>query len=579
MKRSITTIFALAIYAVATSQTASWSWAKQGTGPSDDYAHALATDPSGNVITTGVFSGTTMVFGTHTLSSFNVPNSHAEPNKDIFLVKYDKSGNIVWALSGGGPEMERSYAIDTDASGNIYIGGSSSSTVLTLGTVTVNKDKNEDFFVAKLDNAGNTLWIKTGVGNSQNYVQGLAADPSGNVVVTGFNIGTEFAIGTTTISNPSGAVFVAKYDTQGNVLWAKSSFQNSDSYFAYSQSVDIDSRLGDIFVGGYYANKTLAFDSHTITNNKYGIDPTEDIFIVKYNSAGNVMWAKSFGGEKNERGMAVAVATSPDPYFSSDVYLAGHFGGAVLVADSKTLTNTNPALGNQDIFVLKLEAHTGKVMWASQLGGSGRDLVNDMETIGNAGVVLLGTFASSVINSGTLTSGNTYAGGNSTDIGVAGLDMNGHAVLLKTAGGASIDEGGGIAVDKESLSVYANGFTFSEPMYFDAFEINSTGVDVFTAKLSAPEYERLVLLGVSAITASEWAVGPNPTSGELRFSADALHENVNVVVYNMFGQEVLQQQFQSSADINIDLSVLSSGVYNVSLITKDSHTIVKVIRN
>src|SRR5687768_7155203 len=105
MKRSITTIFAFAIYAVATSQSANWSWAKQGGGPSDDEAHAVATDPSGNVYSTGVFSGTTMVFGTHTLSSLNVPNSHAEPYKDIFLVKYDQSGNVIWAMSGGGPLM------------------------------------------------------------------------------------------------------------------------------------------------------------------------------------------------------------------------------------------------------------------------------------------------------------------------------------------------------------------------------------------------------------------------------------------------------------------------------------------
>ena len=580
MKRSITTIIACAFWTVLTSQTAAWSWAKQGIGQGTDEAFAVATDPSGNVFSTGVFSGTTgIVFGTHTLSSLNVPNSHAEPHKDIYLVKYDKTGNVVWAVSGGGPQMERSYAMDTDASGNVYIGGSSSSTILTMGTVTVNKSSSEEFFVAKFDNNGNVLWIRTGVGESQNFVRGLAADNSGNVVVTGFNMASTLTIGTYTFNDAHGGVFVAKYDTNGNVLWAKMSGQDHDSYFAFGQSVDIDTRLGDIFVAGYYANKFLSFDTHTITNMKHGIDPTEDIFIVKYNSAGHVMWAKSYGGEQNERGMSVAVATSADPYYSSDVYLGGHFGGSILVADSKTLTNTNPALGNQDIFVLKLEANTGKVFWANKVGGSGRDLLNEVEAIGNAGVVLLGTSASSVITSGTLTTGKTYAGGNSTDIVVAGLDMNGQAVLLKTAGGASIDEGGGLGVDKESLALYTNGQFFSTPMYFDAIELNSTGVDVFTAKLSAPEFERIVLMSVPENLASDWSVWPNPTKDQLTFKSDIAHEAVTIVVYNMFGQELIKKEIQASQDLSLDLSDLSAGIYNVTLSTENSRGIIKVIKN
>jgi hypothetical protein len=151
--------------------------------------------------------------------------------------------------------------------------------------------------------------------------------------------------------------------------------------------------------------------------------------------------------------------------------------------------------------------------------------------------------------------------------------------MLKTAGGAGIDEGGGIALDKASLAVYTNGMYMSNPANFDAHQLFTAGVDVFTAQLSVPEFESLLLTGIQDKLTSDWTLLPNPASDLLTVKSDKAYENVTVELYDMFGQIIARKQFSGFSELNLDLSGLSRGVYNVSLTTGNSHNIVKLIKN
>src|ERR1035437_397511 len=83
---------------VLKAQAPSWAWAKSGDGTNDDGAYSIATDASGNVFIAGGFSSPTITFGTYTLTN--------NGSYDMFLVKYDPSGNVMWAKSAGGANSD-----------------------------------------------------------------------------------------------------------------------------------------------------------------------------------------------------------------------------------------------------------------------------------------------------------------------------------------------------------------------------------------------------------------------------------------------------------------------------------------
>jgi hypothetical protein len=92
-----------------------WLWAKSAGGASYDYGQSIATDVNGNVYVTGYFYSPSLTFGTTTLTNMGL--------YDIFVVKYDANGNVLWAKSTGGTHLDEGYGISTDANGNVFVTG------------------------------------------------------------------------------------------------------------------------------------------------------------------------------------------------------------------------------------------------------------------------------------------------------------------------------------------------------------------------------------------------------------------------------------------------------------------------
>ena len=590
MKKLITTLLASALCTITFGQTAGWTWAKSGSGTASDRGRSVAIDLDGNVYSAGIFESPTIVFGTHTIVSSNI-STQSGPTNDGFLVKYDPSGNVLWAISVSGSGMEEAWAVDTDSSGHVYLGGLSSSTLLTIGTATaVKSDPLKHFFIAKIDPNGNTLWIRNGISDSNNGVRGVAADKDGNVVIAGYAQGSSLTIGTQTLTNQAGSiVFIAKYDTNGNPLWANQS-NSSDSYFGFAESVDIDPNQGDIYVTGHYGNLTLTFGTYTLTNTRvtnssvspYGNEI--DAFILKYLSNGSLAWAKTLGGTEDEVGMSVSVWPSKNPnYYDADVYVGGSFGSAMLVAGTKSISNTSSILGTKDMFILKLDPNSGNAIWLTGMGGQGMDQVTEVAAVRNGGVLAHGTFASSVITSGTVVAAKTNTvGGNSTDIIVTGFNTMGTALMAKTAGGAASDDGDGLAVDKESLSVYVNGYYSSDPTNFDNIQLSSIpggNWEVFTAQLAVPEFAKILSVGITSNDITHWRFAPNPVASHLNFYSGDDSNEFTVMINNLLGQQVLCQNFKASENKVIDLSSLPAGVYTVVLESTSGIFTKKIIKN
>ncbi|MFH1005081.1 MAG: hypothetical protein V1781_06265, partial [Bacteroidota bacterium] len=162
------------------SSAQSYLWAKSAGGSSDDIALSVSTDANGNILVAGYFDSPTIIFGSTTLTNAG--------DYDMFLAKYDASGNVLWAKSAGGSDWDRASSVSTDANGNILVAGSFQSPTIIFGSTTLTKagsDNYADMFLAKYDASGNVLWAKSAGGSSDDIALSVSTDANGNILVAG----------------------------------------------------------------------------------------------------------------------------------------------------------------------------------------------------------------------------------------------------------------------------------------------------------------------------------------------------------------------------------------------------------
>lgn len=163
-------------------------WAKSMGGNAIDISSSIAVDGSGNVHSTGFFSGIVDFdpgAGTTNLTSNGI--------WDIFISKLDAAGNFSWAKNMGGNTVDIGDDITVDSSGNVYTTGVFSGIVdFDPGAATNNLSSAgfDDIFISKLDAAGNFIWAKSIGGPADDFGYSIAVDGSGNVFTAGRFTGT-----------------------------------------------------------------------------------------------------------------------------------------------------------------------------------------------------------------------------------------------------------------------------------------------------------------------------------------------------------------------------------------------------
>ena len=234
MKKLLLLSICLVAAVLANAQMPKLTWAKSIGGSSYYRGSSIKVDASGNVYTTGNFTGTADFDpGSGT---FNLTADAA--GGDIFISKLDASGNFIWAKSIGSIGNDVGSSISVDASGNVYItgyfagfaGGTAAADFDPgSGTFNLTSAGDADIFILKLDASGNFVWAKSMGGTTNEYGTSIALDASGNFYTTGSFQGTaDFDPGTATFNLTSAGsagysdIFISKFDTSGNFVWAKS---------------------------------------------------------------------------------------------------------------------------------------------------------------------------------------------------------------------------------------------------------------------------------------------------------------------------------------------------------------------
>ncbi len=271
------------------SGTNQWVTAATAGAVGSNTMKGISSDSTGNMY----LSGYTGVNGTFTFSGINM--TALVNNNNPILIKFNSSGAAQWIRTASTLPTAATFAGNTvDPSGNIITGGYMfGSSVHTFTGVNVNGvfGANANAYIIKYDSSGNVIWAKSN-STAPDWSQfwGFAADSNGNIYAVGFvNTAGVFNFGGVNVNgaNAGTNAFIVKYDSNGNVLWAKSTgtAPGASEFLA----VSVDSQGNAYAVGRIYGNGTFNFGGVNVT----GTHSTYNALIVKYNSSGAVQYAKT----------------------------------------------------------------------------------------------------------------------------------------------------------------------------------------------------------------------------------------------------------------------------------------------
>jgi hypothetical protein len=365
----------------------------------------IATDAAGNAYLTGGTQSSnfpTTSGALQRVSNPGTPQNNTLERLDVFIVKMDPNGNIIWSTLLGGPNYDRAYGIAVDAQGSVYVAGRAGAgfpvtpgafqTTFQGGQEATNYGP-QDGFVCKIKPDGSAIVYCTYFGTSDpRIIRDLAVNSQGEVyIASGWNSGNY--PGTTQskfVNTPRGGsqdAILAKISADGSqVLWAR--YMGGSDYDSNQNSVGLDgsgnpyilftTKSRDVQVSGNAYQKTFGGDA--------------DVFVAKMNASnGAFVWGTYFGGSGNE--------STETHEFAVDA------AGNAYIAAPTTTTSGFPTTANafrrsysggpSDIYVAKFSPDGSTLVACTLLGGSGTDAAEGMSVDGAGNVFFTGQTSSS----------------------------------------------------------------------------------------------------------------------------------------------------------------------------------------
>ncbi len=440
-------------------------WSQQFGDDSWASSSSVAVDASGNVFLAGAFSGT-VDFGGESLAS--------RGGEDIFVAKFDTDGRHLWSLQIGDSCFTGAQSVAVDESGNVFLAGSFGGK-LDLGGGSLVSAGGYDIFLAKFDVNGSHVWSRR-FGDSDDYQEalGVAADPSGGVVITGYYCGTVDFGGGPLASAGGEDIFVAKFQSDGTHVW---SHRFGDGDWQVARSVTVSAVGGVLLTGELYG--TVDFGGGPLVSAGSG-----DIFVALLNSSGTYVWGRRYGDAEWQASWAIAT----DP--SRNFFITGDFDGVVNFGKGPLTSEGG------DIFLAKFNSNGNE--WSLKFGDEDYQHAQSLAADSSGNVYLTGSFFGSLdFGGGALAQvGTTY------DLFLVKFDPSGAHVWSRRFGAMGWEETRSIAVDPLGNTFLTGSFGGyldfgGEPLVcngdFDVFLSKFSPLEGFTGVLLAPAAPRVML--------------------------------------------------------------------------------------
>ena len=522
-------LFFILIYDSAVSQL-NEEWVRSFNGPvnGNDESLTHVTDNSGNVYSSGKILGSGSGF-------------------DIYTVKYNPSGNILWEriYNGPGNGNDIAYSIALDNTGNVFVAGES------MGSGT-----DKDFLLIKYNDLGAEQWNRRYNGNSSSAEtpEKAVTDEAGNVIITG-------------TSHEPGVLFdvvTIKYNSDGDQLWKKH-FNGASSGNDFADDMAVD-KSGNIFVCG------STFEAAAIN----------DYIIIKYSAGGDELWHKTYNGTSNGNdnmtsitadvsGNAVITGTSVGAGSgldivtikyspSGDVIWERRFTtSTVNIEEGKAITSDN--LGNIFVtgtstgfstsydYMTIMYSPGGDLIWSKNYNGPGSNNFDEPRSIAADN------------NGNVYVAGLSQGTGTMDDMVIINYNYSGNEVWVNRFNSAADrnDVANNISLDN-SGNIIVSGFISDV----------TSGMDFSVVKFSVITN----VLSFSNETPSAYSLSqnyPNPFNPSTKIRFDIMNDDrtgahdVRLSVYDILGKQaavlVNKKLSAGSYEAEFDASDLSGGIY------------------
>jgi hypothetical protein len=267
------------------------SWVKIIKGLEDNVSNFILSDEQNNIYVSGYFKGQ-LIFDGDTLQNESVNNYSS------FVIKLNSNGEKIWIKKMGGLQYSNVfiYGMENAADESIFMAGS----LLGFPTFdigdTLEIGNKSNGFLAKMNENGNFNWVKP-TGEFSGQFSNIAIDGDENIYITanfGYNSTHSAVLDTITIfsSGNFDDIVVAKFDKNANIQWAKV----GGSFNFQDQPLDIEVKNnGDTYIGGWFGGDKLIWQTDTLFSFGGG-----DIFLVKFNTEGDLIWLKQAGGNPSD---------------------------------------------------------------------------------------------------------------------------------------------------------------------------------------------------------------------------------------------------------------------------------------
>ncbi len=238
-------------------------WATSVGGDNSDNIMSVALTTDGGYIAAGSFTSNSIQVGEHTLT-----NNGREDSSDGMIIKYSSDGEVEWATSVGGWYGDSIETVASTADGGYIVGGDFESSTIHLGmyTLTNRRSSFSDGMLIKYNSIGEVEWATSIGGKEIDSINSVELTSDGGYIVGGSFESSSIHLGKYTLTNRKSGNsdgMLIKYSSDGEIEWAKGIGGTSNEYI---QSV-VQLKDGTFIAGGGFNSPTIETDGKILTNN------------------------------------------------------------------------------------------------------------------------------------------------------------------------------------------------------------------------------------------------------------------------------------------------------------------------
>lgn len=456
---------------------------------------------------------------------------------DYWVVKLDAAGNKQWDRRFGGSEVELLQVLRPTVDGGYLLGGTSFSTITG--------DKTEaaigsagDFWIVKIDAQGNKLWDKTFGGGDDERLYSIIETQEGSYLLGGYSGST-----------PGGDMDyrLNKITDQGVYEWYRHYGGRGDDVLKALHRT----RNGDFILAGY--SNSAAGPSKTQPSRG-----GSDYWLVRTNAFGDKLWDQTYGGSGEDL-LTSLLPTSDGGYLLGGTSNSGVSG-----------ERTQPSRGGKDYWVVKVDS-LGAKQWDRRFGGSADERLAALLPYGSNSYLLGGTSLSGA------TGDKTQPSWGREDYWLVAIDTQGTLQWNQRYGGNDIDELAALALTSDG-NVLAGGYSTSS-RGGDKSDFNFGILNYWTLKLRPA----MPLATMDPTWAHAVSVFPNPAHQVLTITLPILPTPAlpadQIVLADMLGRPVLRQPLTAAAlqqkAVQLFVAHLPPGVYTMQVKSNDLSLVTK----